>query len=342
MNRQNRIEDNEANDEEENFDYSNFNPDVLTNSNTDKNAIAKNQGKINFEIPPDEDFIFNNTLWPEDSKLYGHGYEIISLAISHNGKFAASGAKSQSEKNSKLFIWDTEKNSLIKKLDGHVLTIVQIEFSYDDKYILTVSRDRSLCIYERNSNLNEEDGKDFKLLQMEKETHMRIIWGCAWSFDSKIFLSGSRDNSVKVWLKKDLNNGNNINNSNDNSNSNKFCEVICKEFDDAVTSVCLFDRIFNDKFYCGIIGLENGELILVKIYVGNDNDTNNNYDENKEKKDCSMDIIMKFPKFLSHGLAVKRIKSFTKDNLIKIASCSDDHTVRLFELSFDYIENLIK
>ena len=102
MNRQNRIEENEGNDEEENFDYSNFNPDVLTN--THKNPITKNQGKINFEIPPDEDFIFNNTLWPEDSKLYGHGHEIISLAISHNGKLAASGAKSQSEKNSKLFI----------------------------------------------------------------------------------------------------------------------------------------------------------------------------------------------------------------------------------------------
>jgi len=319
---------NDANEEEENFDYSNFNPDVLTNTNNDN--IPKNQGKVNFEIPPDEDFIFNNTLWPEDSKLYGHGYEIISVAISHDGKLAASGAKSQSEKNSKLFLWDAEKNSLIKKLDGHVLTIVQIEFSYDDKYILSVSRDRSLCIFEKNGD------KDFKLMQMEKETHLRIIWSCAWSFDSKIFLTGSRDNSVKVWLKINI------------DGNTKFKEVIYKDFDDAVTSVCVFDRIFNN-FYCGVIGFENGDMHLIKIFVGNEGDDNiniENFDIENENdsviNNFKMDVVMKFPKFLSHGMAVKRIKSFTKENVIKIASCSDDHTVRLFELTFENMENLIK
>ena len=34
-----------TNEEEENFDYSNFNPDVLTNTNNDN--IPKNQGKVN-------------------------------------------------------------------------------------------------------------------------------------------------------------------------------------------------------------------------------------------------------------------------------------------------------
>jgi len=70
MNRQVRLDDQEGEDEE-NLDISNFNPDdILTN----KQNSAFNQ-KTNFNIPQDEDFLYNNCLLPEHSKLYGHRYE---------------------------------------------------------------------------------------------------------------------------------------------------------------------------------------------------------------------------------------------------------------------------
>lgn len=316
MNRGIRLEaDTEEN--EENFDFSNFNPDdMLTNKQN-----AGFNTKINLNTPPDEDFLYNNTLWPENSKLYGHGYEIISIAVSHDGSLIASGGKSQSEKHSKLFLWDATKNSLIKKFDGHQLTIVQIEFSYDDKYILTVSRDRSFCLFQR---LEKE--KDYKLIQLEKETHARIIWGCSWSNDSEIFLTGSRDNFLKVWLKND-----NFSIENSEANEKPYNEALAYEFPDAITSVNLIDAKFNDNYF-GFIGLENGEIHVISLKISN------------EGRKIILKQIQKFPEYLAHGLAVKRIKSFKDANndTIKITTCSDDYSVRIFEMQASYLEKLLE
>lgn len=101
-----KVDVDEVEEEEENFDYSNFNPDVLTNkSNANQTIISR----YNYSVPPDEDFLTNNTLWPETNKFYGHGYEIIAIAASNDGKIIASGAKAQAEKHAKLFLWNVEK-----------------------------------------------------------------------------------------------------------------------------------------------------------------------------------------------------------------------------------------
>jgi len=312
MNRQVRLNAQEGGEEEENFDYSNFNPDVLTNKQP-----AELVSKAIFNLPPDEDFLYNNTLWPETSKLYGHGYDIIAVAASRDGSLIASSGKSQSEKHSKLFLWDAYKKSFIKNFDGHVLTIVQIEFSHDDMFILTVSRDRSLCVFEKIG-----DEKDYKLLQIEKETHARIIWGCCWSKDSELFLTGSRDNCVKVWKKTELKSE-----QKEEKSSKQFKEAFVHEFSEAVTSVDLLDEKIKG-FYFGFVGLENGEIFIVKIK------------KEDEKEKVFFVVSMKFPDFISHGMAVKRIKSYLDGENVKIATCSDDHSVRIFEISVAFFETL--
>ena len=167
----------EKDEEASNFDYSKFDPDAILTNKSEQIYVSK----YNYEIPPDEDFLSNNTLWPEEAKMYGHGNEIYTIDISHNGKFLASGQKAQEVKNAKLYLWNVETKKLIGKLDGCTLTIVQISFSPNDNYLLTVSRDRSWNLYIKKDNT-------YELYQNLKNAHKRIIWCCSWSCDEKYFI----------------------------------------------------------------------------------------------------------------------------------------------------------
>ncbi|MEY2813025.1 MAG: hypothetical protein RLZZ310_399, partial [Pseudomonadota bacterium] len=61
MTKQVRIEAKE--DDEEGGDFSAFNPDeMLTNK-----SVNQFNSKLDFSSPPDEDFLTNNTLWPESN-----------------------------------------------------------------------------------------------------------------------------------------------------------------------------------------------------------------------------------------------------------------------------------
>jgi lipid II:glycine glycyltransferase (peptidoglycan interpeptide bridge formation enzyme) len=43
--------------------------------------------------PPTEEHLLQNTLWPEVQKLYGHGYEVFSVAYDPKNKLIASACK---------------------------------------------------------------------------------------------------------------------------------------------------------------------------------------------------------------------------------------------------------
>ena len=300
-------------DDEEGGDISAFNPDEMLTNKASRSFTIKHD----YSIPPDEDFLTNNTLWPESDKLYGHGYEIICLAASNDGKIIASGGKAQSEKHSKLFLWNSDKSNLICKLDGHVLTIVQIEFSKDDEFILTVSRDRSVCLYQRNANPDEKEKLPYFLVQVERETHGRIIWGCSWANDSSMFVTGSRDTFIKIWNK---------NKESNPSQGKIFSETLSKEFSNAVTSVNIVPGEIKSNTEIILLGFENGDIQLCSF----------------DKTTNSLSQVSSVHQFLSHGATVRRIKSFvTEDNQIRVASCSDDHSVRIFDIKIEDLKNLI-
>ena len=292
-------------EKESNFDYSKFDPDAILTNKSEQVYISE----YDYNIPPDEDFLANNTLWPEEAKLYGHGNEIYTIDISHDGKYLASGQKAQEAKNAKLYLWDIFNKKLIKQLAGCTLTIVQISFSPNDNFILTVSRDRSWNLYIKKDN-------SYELLQTTKNAHKRIIWTCSWTLDENYFITGSRDKFITVWKKGE---------------DNKFKKYITYETHEAVTAIEFIERIFGDKDnekFVFIAGFESGKISLGKFCV----------------KDKQIEIVHEINKFLENGVKTQKIRSIIKekDNVCYFATCSDDHTVRIFKLNLLKLEDIIK
>jgi elongator complex protein 2 len=297
MNREVVLEEKE--EEASNFDYSKFDPDAILTNKSEQVYISK----YNYQIPPDEDFLSNNTLWPEEAKMYGHGNEIYTIDISHDGKFLASGQKAQEVKNAKLYLWDVENKKLLNKLDGCTLTIVQISFSPNDNYLLTVSRDRSWNLYIKKEN-------SYEFYQNLKNAHKRIIWCCSWSFDEKYFITGSRDKFISVWTKDE---------------NNKFKKYATLENKEPVTAIEFIGTSFGDS-YVFIAGYESGKIVIGKLLV----------------KDKKIEIIYELNEFWIHGAKVNKIRSFVnKENKCYFATCSDDFSIRIFSFDIPSIEKLL-
>jgi len=53
----------------------------------------------------EEDFLRSQTLWPEVSKLYGHGYEICAIGASCTDNIIVSGCNSTKPQFSTILLW---------------------------------------------------------------------------------------------------------------------------------------------------------------------------------------------------------------------------------------------
>lgn len=117
-----------------------------------------------------------------------------------------------------IFNRDTETWKQHQQLPGHQLTVTQMRFSPNNKYLLTVSRDRCWCVYraEAKENINNDGDVSkndynkalflYKLVAKSDKTngiHTRIIWSCDWSFNSKYFVTSSREGKIVIWAKDD-------------------------------------------------------------------------------------------------------------------------------------------
>ena len=155
---------------------------------------------IKIAEPPVEDVLMARTLWPEQQKLYGHVFEVFCVASTSKGDVAASACKALDAKYADIIIWDLNKNQTTVpscRLNAHHKTVVALEFSHSDQYLLSCGRDRQWAIFKRD----DDQSLNFKLIKKEKDAHSRIIWGISWSHDDQLFATGSREKpfGVKVW-----------------------------------------------------------------------------------------------------------------------------------------------
>ncbi|KAK8038148.1 hypothetical protein PG994_014915 [Apiospora phragmitis] len=177
----------------------------IETANPDQDRVALDPGSmvrksvLEIDHPPLEDSLSRHTLWPEVEKLYGHGYELSCLAVSHDGKLVASACKASSLNHAVIRVFETERWTEVRPpLAAHTLTVTRLRFSPDDKYLLSVGRDRQWAIFERDG----EDLTQYKTLQTNPKGHSRMILDATWApltDDALVFATAGRDKSIKIW-----------------------------------------------------------------------------------------------------------------------------------------------
>jgi elongator complex protein 2 len=171
----------------------------------DHNAIdpasVVHKSTLDLDQPTSEEHLSRHTLWPEVEKLYGHGYEISTLAASHDGSIIATACKASSIDHAVIRLFETKTWLEIKPpLKQHSLTITRLRFSSDDSHLLSVGRDRQWAVFERST----EDKTIYKLAHGNPKGHTRMILDAAWGPDtSSIFATAGRDKKINFWAKDD-------------------------------------------------------------------------------------------------------------------------------------------
>ncbi|CAI6332623.1 unnamed protein product [Periconia digitata] len=194
-------------------------PNVSSDPIDPSSIVRKSTLDINH--PPFEDHLARHLLWPETEKLYGHGYEISAVAVSRSGDLVATACRASSLDHAVIRVYSTrEWEEVGAPLKAHTLTVTALAFSSDDKYLLSVGRDRQWVLWEREinnsngepveeaTNKSSQNGGSYKLKLANPKGHSRMILDAAWaprntssedSLSPPTFLTAGRDKSVKIW-----------------------------------------------------------------------------------------------------------------------------------------------
>lgn len=182
-------------------DDSNGDPDPAADIDP---ATVVRTSALDITHPPFEESLSRHTLFPEIEKLYGHGYEISCLAASHDGALVASACRASSLNHAVIRVFETARwTELRPPLAVHTLTATRLRFSGDDRFLLSVGRDRQWAVFERTREVGKEGDMPYALFQAEPKGHARMILDCAWApvveGQSPMFATGGRDKNLKIW-----------------------------------------------------------------------------------------------------------------------------------------------
>uniref|UniRef100_F1KSV1 Elongator complex protein 2 n=2 Tax=Ascaris TaxID=6251 RepID=F1KSV1_ASCSU len=262
---------------------------------------------------PTEDHLMQNTLWPEIHKLYGHGFEVFSVAVNHTGAVIATACRASQRAHASIMLWDTDRWERHAELLHHQLTVTQLEFSPDDSMLLSVSRDRTFALFSQLV----EGPFNWKLIGTSPESgnvHSRIIWSCSWSADNKYFATGARDRKLAIWSVSR------------HSEEVKFA-MESKRFA-SVTAVAFCALILNGCYVLAI-GLEDGRIEIVSW----------------DPADIELSVLICLNRSLAHSQTVRRLrfrpvigewspKGGNAKRVCELASAGNDNAVKVHRLHF--------
>ena len=250
---------------------------------------------------PSEDDLAKSTLWPEQEKLYGHGYEISAVAASNDQSMIATACKASSLSHAVIRLYDTTHWHEIKPpLEAHSLTVTRLHFSRDDQFLLSVGRDRQWAVFERTSSQEHS----YKLKAANPKGHSRMILDAAWvdKKEPRTFVTAGRDRTVKIWAEEGG-------------------HFPCKgsvQFSSPVTAVDTMNQCADGSF-CLAVGEEDGRISFLTVSLD------------------SLQVTSSIPieKSMSPSKAITRLawRPGLSDGQAKLAVASQDTSLRIFSIS---------
>lgn len=193
-----------------------------------------------------------------------------------------------------------------------------MRFSPDDRSLLSVSRDRKWALFERTTSNDEDEFRLVASTNKQNGVHARIIWTCDWSHESTLFATGSRDGKCAVWRRA----------ANGQDAADGLGGYTCAgvfETKESITAVS-FGKSYLKRApgsYVIALGCESGIIKLCSFDGG-------------WEELCTVDVSE------AHHLTVRKLafrpKGDGKENSEAdrhvLASCGNDHMVRIHEFTF--------
>ena len=131
------------------------------------------------------------SLFYEKKVVREHFFEVNQIEVSKDYVFTSN--KSSCKQYAGLTVFD--KNMVPKNyIENHELTINKIRVSKCDKYLLTISRDKTSTVYSM---------ENFQIIKKISD-HTREIFGCGFSFDSNFFATCGRDKMLFIYNLQDF------------------------------------------------------------------------------------------------------------------------------------------
>ncbi|PGH13181.1 hypothetical protein AJ80_06427 [Polytolypa hystricis UAMH7299] len=263
---------------------------------------------LDISHPPLEDHLARHTLWPEHEKLYGHGYEISAVAVTHDRTIIATACKASSIDHAVIRLYDAATWDEIRPpLTAHSLTITCLRFSHDDRFLLSVGRDRQWAVFERDNT----DKALFKLLTSNPKGHSRMILGASWAplASGVAFATAGRNKNVKIWAL-------------DEDNKTFSCKATIA-LQHPVTAIDFYPVAVDNHAYLAV-GEDNGQITIHKIAV---EDFKTNQADALPTLECPSKTINQLlwrpPGEMQDGEAAK-------GGALKLAVASEDSSVRIY------------
>ncbi|KAJ6782594.1 hypothetical protein PWT90_08444 [Aphanocladium album] len=285
----------------------------------DPASIVK-KSQLDIDRPPFEEILSRATLWPESEKLYGHGYELSCLAASHDGTLVASACKASSLNHAVIRIFETERWTEIRPpLAAHTLTATRLRFSSDDRYLLSVGRDRQWAVFQRAA---DGDETPYELLQSNPKGHTRMILDCAWApvgdgvaSRPLLFATAGRDKQIRIWSGKTSAEG-----------KIEFAQAAALSTGVPVTAVDFLSRTVEDKYVLAF-GTENGAIGTYLLSV-----------DGAEAREQPLPATMHLPKTV---LQLAWRPSQTSDAATaELAVSGEDSSLRLYAFNNDFLQGV--